>query len=77
MVFAKRKKPMAEGSPVPTPMSVYDGTRPLGEIEDWGRNDIRAWLGTGDERVMLGAYPDRRTAMRAVGAAAKAAEAAR
>jgi hypothetical protein len=56
-------------------LMVYDGTEPLGEIEDRGRNDVRAWLGTGDDRVSLGVYPDRRTAMRSVSAAAKAAKA--
>jgi hypothetical protein len=58
-------------------MTVYDGMRGLGEIEDHGRNDIRAWVGIGDERRAIGAYPDRKAAMRAVSQAADAAEAAR
>jgi hypothetical protein len=49
------------GHAAPPPMTVYDGTRPLGEIEDHKRNDVRAWLGT---------YPDRKSAIRAVSAAA-------
>ena len=57
-------------------MTVYDGTHPLGEIEDHGRNDVRAWRGVGDDRVSLGTYPDRKSAMRAIGAAATAADGA-
>jgi hypothetical protein len=60
-----------------TPMIVYAGTVALGEIEDHRRGDVRAWLGTGDERVSLGIYSDRKTAMRAVSEAAKAGEAGR
>jgi hypothetical protein len=54
-----------------TPMTVYDGTSALGEIEDHGKNDIRAWLGTGEDRSPLGSYPDRKAAMKAVSGAAK------
>lgn len=55
------------------PLTVYDGTCALGEIEDHGPHDIRAWLGIGDDRTALGAYPDRKAAMRAVSEAARAA----
>lgn len=56
----------------PSVMVVYDGTRAIGEIEDHGRDDVRAWVGTGKSRRRLGAYPDRKSAMRAVSAAAEA-----
>lgn len=55
--------------PAPAAMVVYYGMRALGEIEDHGSGDVRAWVGTGSDRVALGTYPDRRTAMRAVSAA--------
>jgi hypothetical protein len=58
-------------SPAPAVMSVYDGTTSLGEIEDHGPGDVRAFVGIGDERKPIGAYPDRRTAMRAVSEARK------
>jgi hypothetical protein len=57
----------------PAIMTVYDGIRLLGEIEDHSREGIHAFLGTGADRVPLGTYPDRKTAMRTVSAAAKAA----
>jgi hypothetical protein len=56
----------------PSPMAVYDGTRALGEIEDYARGDVRAFVGIGDDRVIFGIFPDRRAAMRAVSEAAKA-----
>lgn len=56
--------------PVPSPMVVYDGTLALGEIEDYGPNDIRAYIGIGDERKAIGTYATRRDAMRAVSSAA-------
>jgi hypothetical protein len=56
---------------MPTAMVVYNGVHPLGEIEDYGRNDVRAWLGIGDERKAIGTFPDRRMAMKAVSTAAK------
>jgi hypothetical protein len=58
----------------PSIMIVYNGTCPEGEIEDWGRGDIRAFVGVGEDRVAIGTHPDRRTAMRAVSAAAEARE---
>jgi hypothetical protein len=58
--------------PLAAAMTVYDGTRGLGEIEDHGRNDVRAWLGIGDERVSLGTYVDRKAAMAAVSNAVEA-----
>ena len=64
------------GSAAPALMTVYDDTRPLGEIEDHGRNDVRSWLGVGDDRLLLGTYPDRKSAMRAVSAAATTADGA-
>jgi hypothetical protein len=60
----------------PSPLTVYDGTRALGEIEDHFREGVRAFLGTGDERKPLGTYPDRKAAMRAVSAAVKVEEGA-
>jgi hypothetical protein len=54
-----------------TPMVVYDGMRALGTIEDHGKNDVRAWLGTGDESKPLGSFPTRRDAMRAVSEAVR------
>jgi hypothetical protein len=53
-------------------MTVYDHLTPLGELEDHGKNDIRAWLGTGDDRMPLGSFRDRKAAMRAVSDAAEA-----
>jgi hypothetical protein len=55
------------------PLIVYSGTRPLGEIEDHAREGVCAFLGTGKKRQPLGVFPDRKTAMRAVSAAAKVA----
>jgi hypothetical protein len=55
----------------PALLAVYDGTRALGEIEDHGRGDVRAWLGIGDGRVPLGTYPDRRAAIRGISEAAQ------
>jgi hypothetical protein len=57
-------------------MAVYDGTHQLGEIEDHLREGVRAYLGVGRERKSLGTYPDRKSAMRAVSAAAKVDQAA-
>jgi hypothetical protein len=59
-------------SAAPTPMTVYDSTRVLGEIEDHGRGDVRAFRLTESGRVAIGTFPDRRTAMRAVSSAAEA-----
>jgi hypothetical protein len=53
-------------------MVVYNGTIAEGELEDCGPGDVRAWLGTGPDRKALGAYPDRRSAMRAVAQAVEA-----
>jgi hypothetical protein len=53
-------------------MTVYNGTSSLGEIEDYLRKGVHAFLGTGDERKPLGTYPDRKAAMRAVSEAARA-----
>jgi hypothetical protein len=53
-------------------MIVDNGLSPEGEIEEWDRGDIRAWLGIGDERVALGTFPDCKAAMRAVSDATKA-----
>jgi hypothetical protein len=61
----------------PFPMTVYNGSRAEGEIEGHGRGDIRAWIGVGEDRVPIGTFPDRKSAMRAVSKAVKAAEAAR
>jgi hypothetical protein len=49
-----------------TSLAVYDGTRALGEIEDYGHGDVRAWVGVGDERKAIGTYPDRKAAMRGI-----------
>lgn len=59
-------------APKPAPMIVYWGTCAEGELEDHGPGDVRAWIGTGPSRKALGAYPDRRSAMRAVSSAAEA-----
>jgi hypothetical protein len=56
-------------------MAVYDGTSALGEIEDHGSGDVRAWIGVGDERKAIGTFPTRRDAMRAVSEAVRTAEA--
>jgi len=48
-------------------MRVYYGHIALGEIEDWGKGDIRAFDLTPSGRVSVGTFPDRRSAMRAVG----------
>jgi hypothetical protein len=53
--------------PKPTPMGVYDGYVAVGEIEDWGEGDVRAFNLTPSGRVAIGTFADRRTAMRAVG----------
>jgi hypothetical protein len=58
--------------PKPTPMRVYYGHIALGEIEDWGKGDIRAFDLTPSGRVSVGTFPDRRSAMRAVGRMADA-----
>jgi hypothetical protein len=63
---------MATKKTAAAPMTVYDGTRAIGEIQDCGRKRVRAWLGGGPARKLLGTYPDRTTAMRAVSAADKA-----
>jgi hypothetical protein len=67
----------SQSSPMPSPMTVYDGAKALGEIEDHGREGVRAFLGTGEEeRKPLGTtYPDRKVAMRAVSDAARATQA--
>jgi hypothetical protein len=57
-------------------MTVYDGTRALGEIEDHLHEGVRANLGIGRGREPLGIYVDRRSPMRAVSQAAKADQAA-
>jgi hypothetical protein len=48
-------------------MRVYEGTVAVGEIEDWGRGDVRAFNLTPSGRVAIGTFADRRLAMRAVG----------
>jgi hypothetical protein len=50
----------------PAVMSVYDGTLPIGEIEDHGPRRILAFDLTAAGRVALGTFPDRRSARRAV-----------
>jgi hypothetical protein len=50
----------------PCPMTIYDGTLPIGEIEDHGPRKILAFDLIAGERVALGTFPDRRSAMRAV-----------
>jgi hypothetical protein len=56
-------------------MTVYDGPRALGEIEDHLREGVHAYLGIGRGRKPLSTYADRRPAMRAVSQAAKADQA--
>jgi hypothetical protein len=56
-----------------TPLAVYNGTLGLGEIEDHGPGDVRAWLGIGAGRTAIGTFDDRKTAMRAISTAAKEA----
>ena len=66
MKYAKcdqARKRFVENPPI---MTAYNG------LCAEGRGDIRAWLGVGDERASVGTYPDRKAAMRAVSAAAKA-----
>lgn len=56
------------------PQKVYDANTDsgdgtallLGELEDHGPGDIRAWLGAGDGREAIGSYPDIKTAMSAI-----------
>jgi hypothetical protein len=67
------KRNPSHSRPAPSVMVFYDHLTPPGELEDHGKNDIRAWLGTGDDRIPLGTFPDRKAAMRAVSNAAKAA----
>jgi hypothetical protein len=66
----------AHGRPKPTPKRVYYGHTAVGEIEDWGKGDIRAFDLTPSGRVAVGTFPDRRSAMRAVGRKGEAKEAA-
>jgi hypothetical protein len=63
-------------SATPSVMTVYFGHISEGELEDHGPGDVRAWVGIGEDRVAIGVYPDRKTAMRAVSEASKAAGAA-
>ena len=69
---AYRSGPMSEK---PSPMTVYDGQTAVGEVEDHGPRKILAFktspLG---RRVALGTFGDRRSAIRAVAAASRAAE---
>jgi len=52
----------------PSAMRVYAGAVAVGEIEDWGPGDIRAFdLTPSGRRVAVGVYTDRKAAMRAVG----------
>jgi hypothetical protein len=73
MRYAKDGQSRKRAVKNPSPMTVYKGSVPEGEIEDHGPGEIRAWLGIGDSHVSLGAHPDRKAAMRAVSEAAKAA----
>jgi hypothetical protein len=47
-------------------LSVYYGTRLVGELEDHGGGDVRAFHLTESGRVAIGTFPDRRLAMRAL-----------
>jgi hypothetical protein len=58
-------------------MTVYDGNRALGEIEDHLREGVRANLSVGRSRKPLGTHADRRSAMPAVSQTAKADQASR
>jgi hypothetical protein len=62
--------------PKPASMRVYDGHIAVGEIEDWGEGDVRAFNLTTSGRVAVGTFPDRRSAMRAVGGTDEAKKAA-
>jgi hypothetical protein len=59
----------------PMAMGVYHGTDLLGEIEDHGRGNVRAFRLTESGRVAIGTYPDRRSAMRALPPSSKSKEA--
>jgi hypothetical protein len=50
----------------PAALAVYYGTHFLGEIEDHGGGDVRAFKLTESRRVAIGTFPDRRLAMRAL-----------
>jgi hypothetical protein len=50
----------------PAILSVYYGTHFLGEIEDRGHGDVRAFRFTESGRVASGIFSDRRLAMRAL-----------
>jgi hypothetical protein len=54
----------------PAPMGVYQGQRRIGEIIDDGRSaGVRGYLCT-PARVLIGRYPDRKSALVAVSNAA-------
>jgi len=53
-------------------MLVYNGVHPLGEIKDYGRHCIKAYVYVGDYKpILIGTYSDRRTAIGAVSEAAE------
>jgi hypothetical protein len=56
---------------MPLVMAVYHGTHLLGEIEDRGHGDVRAFRLTESGRIAIGTFPDRKAAMRSVGEADK------
>ena len=47
-------------------MTLDDGQIPIGQIRDWGPRKVEAFHFTGDRRICLGFYRDRRAAREAI-----------
>ena len=53
-------------TPTRSVMGVYNGTVRIGEVEDLGRGCVLAFRGSGEKRIPLGRFSDRKNAMCAV-----------
>jgi hypothetical protein len=60
--------------PPPSATVVYYGTHAEGEIKDYGPHRILVYVYVDGNPVLIGAYPDRQSAIGAVSEAAKGKE---
>jgi hypothetical protein len=58
--------------PKPNPIGCYDGTKKTGEVVDWGRGGVEAFVARNGKMVRIGIFASRKLAAAAVAEAVDA-----